>query len=162
MPTQMKPKNKTRPIVWVALGFAAAFFLVWYFAGSRSSERIFASVAHTPITLSDETQNLRAFSWRSIAVQPPYNGTLDVTLNVMDGNPLDVRLVDSSQMDVMKRTNDWRPIQGDVNFSAVKTTTYHRTAAIKQGRYYLVLRDTSLGILSQKATDVSVKVTLNP
>lgn len=157
---------KTGPWVWASLGAvftcAALFFLVWYFAGSRSSGRIFASVAHTPITLTDETQNLRAYSWRSIAVQPPYNGTLDVTLDVVDGNPLDVRLVDPSLMDVMKRTNDWRALQGDVNFSAVKSTTYHRMAPIRQGTYFLVLRDTSLGILSQKATDVAVKITLNP
>jgi hypothetical protein len=85
-----------------------------------------------------------------------------VTLDVVRGNPLDVLLVDSSQMDVLKKTNDWRPVEGNVDFSASKTTTYHRTAPINQGTHFLVMRDTSLGILSQSASDVVVKVVLNP
>ena len=164
MPTQEQPKTRKvfGPILWGTLGLAVAFFIVWYLTGTRSSERIFASVTHTPITLDNETQNLAAFSWRAIAVQPPYTGSLDITLEVVRGNPLDVRLVDSSQLDIMKKTPNWRPIDGDVNFSAFKTTTYHRTAPIKQGTYYLVLRDTSLGLLSQKSSDVDVKIVLNP
>jgi len=44
----------------------------------------------------------------------------------------------------------------------VKTKTYWRTGQLGQGSYYLVMRDTSLGILSQRASDISVKVQLNP
>jgi hypothetical protein len=159
---QQQQRRNFNPILWVALVVLGLFLSVRYLAGNRASDRMVASIAHTTIMLKDETQNLRASSWRSIPIQPPYNGSLDVTLDVVRGNPLDVLLVDSSQMDVMKRTNDWGPIQGNVDFSAIKTTTYHRTAPINQGTYFLVLRDTSLGILSQSSSDVSVKVVLNP
>lgn len=165
MTTRDEPKKaggRFSPALWAVLGVFVLFLFVRYFGGSRSSERIVAAVAHTSIALRDETQNLPANSWRAIPIQPPYRGSLDVTLEVARGNPLDVLLVDSSQMDIMKKTSDWRPIQGNTDFSATKTTAYHRTATINQGTYFLVLRDTSLGIFSQSASDVSVKVVLNP
>jgi len=157
-----KTDRKFSPVLFVALVIIGLFLLVRYFAGSRASNQMVAAAIHTPITLRDETQNLPAAHYRSISVQPPYNGNLDVTLDVVRGNPLDVFLVDSSQMDIMKRTNDWGPIQGNLDFSATKTTTYHRTARVNQGTYFLVLRDTSLGIFSSSSTDVSVKAVLNP
>lgn len=44
----------------------------------------------------------------------------------------------------------------------METKTYRRKSQLNQGSYYLVLRDRSLGILSAKATDIAVKVILNP
>jgi hypothetical protein len=44
----------------------------------------------------------------------------------------------------------------------VKARTYHRTQEIGPGNYYFVLRDTSLGVLSAHASDVSVKTILTP
>jgi len=37
-----------------------------------------------------------------------------------------------------------------------------KRAGLGQGSYYLVMRDNSLGILSAKVSDISVKVQLNP
>ncbi len=164
MSTVAKPKQTCGKYVyflWAALALFGLWSFVRYTAGSGPANRIVAAVAHTPITLTDETENLRASSLRAIPVQPPYNGTLDITLRVVHGNPLDVVLIDSNQMDGLK-TSGWQNIESNPNFNAVKTTTYHRTAPINQGTYFLVVRDTSLGILSQSASDVAVKVTLNP
>ncbi len=36
------------------------------------------------------------------------------------------------------------------------------TGQLQEGSYYLVLRDTSLGILSAPASDITLKVQLNP
>ena len=138
------------------------FLLIRYTAGNKAASTLVATVTHTSITLRDETTNLPANSWRSIPAQLPYNGSLDVTLRVIRGNPLDVFLVTPSEMDSIQRTNDWRGIQGSTDFIAAKTITYHRTAPLYQGTYFLVLRDPSLGILSQSASDVSVKIVLNP
>lgn len=159
---QQETRSKSHPILWVALAVLGLFLFVRYFAGSSASSRMVAAAVHTSITLRDETQNVAANHYLYIPVQPPYSGSLDVSLSVLRGNPLDVFLVNSSDMDALKRTNDWRVIQGDVNFGATKTTTYHRTAPITQGSYFLILRDTSLGILSQSSSDVSVKMVLNP
>lgn len=149
-------------LLWAAAALAILLALLYFGLGSWRADRVGAAVLHTPITLTNETQNLGAHSWRSISVVPPYSGTLDITLQVVRGNPVDVYLVDGSVMDVMKRTPDWRAIQGNADFRAVKTTTYHRTSPLNQGTYYLVMRDTSLGILSSSATDVDLKIELNP
>ncbi len=171
MSTQAAPKpTATRRLGRIVGAYIAPFLLVVlaiflfirYTAGNRAASTLVAAVTHTSITLRDETTNLPANSWRSFPAQLPYNGSLDVSLRVIRGNPLDVFLVTSSEMEAMKGTNDWMPYQGSVDFRAVKTVTYHRTAPLNQGTYFIVLRDPSLGILSQSASDVSVKIVLNP
>jgi len=151
-----------RSIIPLLLVVLAIFLLIRYTAGNRAASTLVATVTHTSITLLDETTNLPANSWRSIPAQLPYNGSLDVSLRVIRGNPLDVFLVTSSEMEAMKGTNDWSSYEGNVEFRAVKTVTYHRTATLNEGTYLLVLRDPSLGIFSQSASDVSVKIVLNP
>ena len=60
------------------------------------------------------------------------------------------------------KKEDWTNVKVFENFNATKTKTYRRTGQLNQGSYYLVMRDTSLGILSARASDISVKVQLNP
>jgi hypothetical protein len=60
------------------------------------------------------------------------------------------------------KKEQWSQVQVYSNFNAAKTKLYRRSARLGQGSYYLVLRDTSLGILSASASDISVKVQLNP
>jgi len=158
----MKKRATGLILLWGAASIALLFGLLYFGFGSWRAARVGAAVFHSPITLANETQNLAAHSWRSVAVTLPYSGTLEITLQVVRGNPVDVYLVDGSLMDVMKRTADWRAIQGNTDFEAVKTTTYHRIAPLNQGTYYLVMRDTSLGILSSSSTDVDLKIELNP
>lgn len=43
-----------------------------------------------------------------------------------------------------------------------QTKAYKRAGQLPLGTYYLVLRDTSLGVLSSSASDISVKVRLQP
>jgi hypothetical protein len=65
------------------------------------------------------------------------------------------------QLEKIKKA-DWINVQVYGDFSATKTKTYNRSARLNQGIYYLVLRDTSLGILSAHASDISVKAELKP
>ena len=163
--TSTVPREKESKTPAVMLWGVAAIVLcglLYLGLGSWRANRVRAAIFHTPITITNETQNLGAHSWRSIPVLLPYGGSLDVTLQVVRGNPLDVYLVDASGMDMMKLTTNWSTIQGNPNFSAVKTTNYQRTAPLNQGRYYLVMRDTSLGIFSSAATDVDLKIELVP
>jgi len=60
------------------------------------------------------------------------------------------------------KKEQWGQVQVYTDFSAAKTTLYRRNARLGKGTYYLVVRDTSLGILSASASDISVKVQLNP
>ena len=53
---------------------------------------------------------------------------------------------------------DWR----DTPVEQTNILDTNGTAPLNQGNYYWVLRDTSLGIFSQQASDVAVKVVLKP
>ena len=127
----------------------------------RQTTQAVAAIVNAPVTLKDEVQNLPAASWKALPLNLPYNGDLDVELRIVQGNPLDVFLTTSDQLDLMKRAQ-WNQIRAFTDFNAVKTREYRRTGQLQQGSYYLVMRDNSLGILSSKATDISVKVELKP
>ena len=135
--------------------------LIWYNAGSKRTTQMIAAAVHAPITLQDEVQNLPASSWKAIALNLPYSGTLNVNLEVVRGNPIDVFLTTTEQLETLKK-EQWNQVRVYTDFSASKTKTYRRSSQLGQGNYYLVLRDTSLGILSSTASDISVKVQLNP
>ena len=135
--------------------------LIWYQTGTRDTAKIVATAVHAPITVTDEVQNLPANSWKANPFTLPYGGTLEITLQVIRGNPIDVFVATTDQLEAMNR-EDWSAVRVFTEFNAAKTKTYRRTGYLAQGSYYLVLRDTSLGILSSQASDVSVKVQSNP
>jgi hypothetical protein len=139
--------------------------LGWYFLrlnlGSKRASDAIRTVVRAPITLQDSVENLPAASWRAIGLNLPYPGTVDVTLKVVRGNPVDVFVTPADQLDALKQAK-WDSVRAYANFNAVKTTTYRRTGPLGQGGYYLVLRDNSLGILSSASSDISVNVRLNP
>jgi len=85
----------------------------------------------------------------------------DASLYLGSGPALTVFITTPDQAESMKKAQ-WRSVSVYGDFNAMKTTTYRRTGQLGAGSYYLVLRDTSLGILSQSTSDVSVKITLNP
>jgi len=152
------------------IGFRAIPFLiillallgvVWYNAGTRNTTQLIATAVHAPITLKDEVQNIPAASWKAVALNLPYSGTVNVSLEVVRGNPVDVFMTTSNQLETMKK-EDWTNVQVYPDFNATKTKTYRRMGQLGQGSYYLVMRDTSLGILSSSASDISVKAQLNP
>jgi hypothetical protein len=119
------------------------------------------NLLHQSQTITDEVENIPAASWKSLNYNIPSGGKLDITVRVVNGNPIDVSLIPADQMDTLKQ-GGWRTVKTYDDFNATKTTTYHRTAQLRPGSYYLVLRDTSLGLLSARASDVSVKTILTP
>jgi hypothetical protein len=113
------------------------------------------------IELKNEVQNLPAASWRAVALSLPYSGTISVDLTVERGNPLDVFLTTPDQLDNL-RTGQRNQVRVYSDFTASKAKIYKRSGQLRQGNYYLVLRDTSLGVLSASSSDIAVKALLNP
>jgi hypothetical protein len=146
------------PGLVVAVGF---WFVTHVNSGSRPPNQVIASVTRTPVTLTDEVENLPAHSFKALALNLPYGGTVEVNLQVDRGNSVDVFLTSPDQLDAMKK-EDWSNVRTFNDFNALKTTTYRRTSRLPQAGYYLVIRDTSLGVLSAPSSDISVKITLNP
>lgn len=125
---------------------------------NQSSSSVFF---HTPQTITDEVENVPAASWKALNYNFPSGGKLEVTVRVVNGNPIDVFLTPADQMDAMKK-REWGNVKTYNDFNATKTREYHRTAQLGPGSYCLVLRDTSLGVLSAHASDVAVKTILTP
>jgi hypothetical protein len=142
-----------RAALYIPISLAALIGLCIFFWQTKRG--------HNHIVLEEETQNLTASSWRTVPLNVPYAGNLDVSVRVIRGNKLDVTLIDASQnakfQDCMSRRIVCR-----FDFAAVKTNTYHQNSWAERGYYYLVFRDTGLGSPSSPATEVAVRVTLNP
>jgi len=129
---------------------------------SRDAQRQSSSnFFHTPVTITDEVENVPAASWKALNYNFPSGGKLDITVRVVNGNPIDVFLTPADQIDAMNK-REWGSVKTYGDFNATKTREYHRTSQMGPGSYYLVLRDTSLGVLSAHASDVSVKTVLTP
>jgi hypothetical protein len=161
---EVKPPKKrglhpiTIAMVMILLLIILAY---WYQSGTRSTSQMLATAVHAPVTVADEVENVPANSWKAVAFTMPYGATLDISLRVVRGNPIDVFITTPDQAESMKKAQ-WRNVKVYGEFSAMKTSTYRRSGQLGSGSYYLVLRDTSLGILSQSASDVSLKITMNP
>jgi len=161
---ESKSRHKTSGVTKFVILALLFVLLGWIFVvklGKRTAVVAIATAVHSPVTLKDEIENLPARSWKAIALTLPYSGTLSVTLEVARGNPLDVFLIAPDQLESVKE-EQWKDVEAYAGFGASKMRTYRREVQMGQGSYYLVLRDTSFGILSQSASDVSVKINLNP
>jgi hypothetical protein len=112
------------------------------------------------ILLDDERRRLAAGSWQAFPVNVPSQGLLEIEIRVVRGNPVDVALMDGNQLDSLANKG-WNQATRNPAFTANRTETYHVTAEIEAGNYYLVYRDATLGVLSAIETDVTVKITLN-
>lgn len=146
------------PVLILLLVLVAVF---WYTPETKNVTQMIATAVHAPITLKNEVENVTAASWQAVPLNVTYAGTVDVSLQVVNGNPIDVFLMTPDQLEKIKKA-DWINVQVYGDFGATKTKTYSRSARLDQGIYYLVLRDTSLGILSARASDISVKAQLKP
>lgn len=157
--------RKSSGAVRTVLGIVVLLFLAWIFLrvnfGSKPTNQAIATIVRAPVTVIEEVENLPAHSWKAVALNLPYGGTVEVNLQVVRGNPVDVFITTTDQVDAMKK-EEWSSVRVFSDFNALKTQTYRRTGQLSQGNYYLVMRDLSLGILSAHASDISVKVVLNP
>ena len=163
-PAPKKAKAKTRPIVVILLLSILMGFL--FIVVRRSSPQQIASnpllsgiAALAPIDLVDVVENLPANSLKGIPISLPYNGQLKIEIQILNGNPIDVYLVDPAQVQAIQNHQEFRYITG---FEAQKTSAYSRQKRIPQGNYSLVLIDKTLGILSAQSSDIKIKTRLEP
>jgi hypothetical protein len=159
--TTAKPLISTPTRVFLAvviLLVGLGIFMNIYQKGSTGQS---VNLLHQSLTITDEVENVPAASWKALNYNFPSGGKLDITVRVVNGNPIDVFLTPADQMDAMNK-REWRSVKTYGDFNATKTREYHRTAQLGPGNYCLVLRDTSLGVLSAHASDVAVKTILTP
>jgi hypothetical protein len=146
-----------------AIKVVVLIFLVgvlWFIASMVAKPTDLINLAaHLPIDLTNEVENVRANSWRAVGIQVPYTGSLTISAQVQRGNPMMMYLTDSDGFEKLKAGNRNKYLN---NFYAPQASTFQHTGRVNQGAYYLVLRDSSLGILSSSSSDVTVKARIEP
>ncbi|HEX9021569.1 MAG TPA: CsgG/HfaB family protein [Nitrospirota bacterium] len=113
----------------------------------------------TPIAVIDQAEQLKIGSWKALPMNVMYDGTLAVTMNVTKGNPIDVIVIPDSEYENVKNNKEVHPL---TVFTSLKTKNYTRKARLDSGSYYLILRDSSIGILSRQRSNIEIKVQLEP
>lgn len=137
----------------------AAWFLFGRVVGVENAEKLLSKVTKTPITLIDEIENIRASHRSGLPITLPYTGTLDISVEIVNGNPLDIYVIEYSELEKFANSEKF---QHYPDFQATKTKIYKRSASISEGVYYIMIRDTSLGFLSSSSTDYKITAKLKP
>lgn len=152
-------KGLLRIAVVVAVLLGGIWLLIRFTAGEKAANRVTQTLLQRPMELKDSIESVTASSWKGFPVTLPYTGTLTVDMTVVKGNELDVYVVAPDQIEKIKQKKEFTHVQ---NFEAQKTKNYRRSGRLPKGDYYLVVIDTTLGILSASASDVKVHARLEP
>jgi Curli production assembly/transport component CsgG len=116
-----------------------------------------SSTTHAPVTLLETVAKLEIGSYKAFPLNLPSGGSLDVTVEVLRGNPLDVTVIPGAELENFKERKEFKKV---VLLTATKMKSYKRSADLGAGDYYLVVRDASLGVFSVQHSDVKVLVRL--
>src|SRR5262249_8970543 len=137
--------------------------LAWIFiqqnTGNKSASTQIKEALRMPMDLKQDTFGIPAASWKAIGIQTPYDGSLTVTVQVTRGNAMEMFLTDSAGLEQLKSNGQGTYIGG---FYSVKGTSFQHSERMRQGVYYFVVRDRSLGILSASSSDVTLKARIDP
>jgi hypothetical protein len=116
-----------------------------------------ASIAHTTVTLLDTIEKLKIGFYKALPLSLTSGGTLKVIVDVVHGNPMDINVIRGSELKNFKDQNEFKD---EAEFTATKMKKYKRSANLNNGDYYLVIRDSSLGIFSVQNSEVKITVQL--
>lgn len=119
-------------------------------------EKPFPAV-HPAVTILETVEKLEIGSYKAFPLNLPSGGTLTVTVDVLRGNSIDVVVIPDPELENFKERKEFKKVG---RFTATKTKSYKRSADLGNGDYYLVLRDSSLGVFSVQHSDIKVQVRL--
>jgi hypothetical protein len=130
-------------------------------AGQSERAQSPTAARHSSGILIDEVEHLPALAWKAIPISLPHAGVVNIDVQVVRGNPIDVFLTTSDQIDNAKKV-EWNNLKVHGDIGKTRTKTFSKGVRLGQGGFYLVVRDMTIGVPSSQPTDVSVKVQLNP
>jgi len=118
-----------------------------------------SSPAHAPITILDTVEKLKIGSYKALPLNLSSSGTLNVTVDVLRGNPIDVTVIPGYELENYKEQKKFNKV---ALFTAAKMKSFKRSADLDSGDYYLIVRDSSLGFFSSQSSEIKIMVQLEP
>ena len=112
-----------------------------------------------PITVIDEVEKIEIGDWKALPMNLEHTGTLHVAVEVVHGNPMDVIVIAGGQLEHLQKNEKFDSVPA---FKPMRTRHYKQEAPLESGSYYLVLRDSSVGIFSKMRSEIKVNVRLEP
>lgn len=149
---------KVRNILLIGAGAVLFAVAVWVTANFLVQQRPVPGTIR-PIEIKNSNETLKASSLQWYSFNVPYDGTLRVSVQVKNGNELDVFIMQEDQLAAFR---DKKPYRHYPQFEGKKTKNYQRHGQLGQGRYSLVVRDPSLGILSSSKSEMQIQINLEP
>lgn len=137
-------------VIWVTVRFTR---------GEKAADATTAALLRRPMELKNSIENLKASSIAGLPITLPYDGTLSIEVNVVNGNKIDVYLIPTTEYEHIRKNESFSYIRP---FEATKTKAFKQEQRLNSGTYYIVLRDQTLGILSASTSDIKVIAKLEP
>ncbi len=157
------PKANVKALFRLVLVVICLLGAVWLFirfsAGGEAADRVASTVLRQRVNLVDAIENLPASSYKALPLSLPYTGSLSVDLTVRNGNGISIFLISPDQIEKIKSEQNFQYIVG---FEANDAKNYRRSSRLEAGTYYLVLRDSTMGILSESSSDIQLHAHLDP
>jgi TolB-like protein len=116
-----------------------------------------STTAHDSIPLLETVEKLEIGADKAFPLNLPSGGTLNVTVDVLRGNPIDVTVIPGPELENFKKRKEFKKV---ALFTATNMKSYRRSADLAAGEYYLVVRDSSLGVFSVQRSDIKIQVRL--
>ena len=152
-------KALVRLVVIVAILVGGIWLVIRLTAGKQTADAVTTKVLRQKVDLVDTIESLPATSLKAIGLSLPYEGNLSIEITVKKGNDIDVYVVRPDELDKIKAKQRFAYLQG---LEAEKIKNYRRSKRVPSGSYQLVLVDKTLGLLSQKSSDIQIKAKLEP
>jgi len=116
-------------------------------------------VDHTPVTILETVEKIEISSSKVFSLNLPNEGTVNVTVDVLRGNAIDINMIPGSELEKFKGHKKFNSV---ADCTATKRKSYNCSAHLDMGNYYLILRDSSLGIFSVQSSEIKIMVRLEP
>ncbi|HXY53543.1 MAG TPA: FlgO family outer membrane protein [Nitrospirota bacterium] len=112
-----------------------------------------------PITVIDEVEKIEIGALKALPMNLEHTGTLHVAVDVVHGNPMDVIVIEGGQLEHLQKNEKFDSVPA---FKPMRTRHYKQEAPLEIGSYYLVLKDSSVGIFAKMRSEIKVTVRLEP
>lgn len=158
------PKANAKVLLVLLAVAGLGWLLFRYTVGADRANKVLKTAVKARMDLHRGIENVQASSWKGLPIQLPYTGTVTMDIAV-NRESISVYLIDATDVEAFRAAN--KKLFGGrfrhyPRFHAKKTKRTLVSSRLKKGQYYLILHNSTLGVLSSASVDVKVVMSLKP